>query len=484
MGLERPQPQVIVIFGATGDLSKRKAVPALYHLYIQGFLPPDFAIVGFSRSVMGTDKFQTSMRQAVAEHSRTGVEPRRWPEFEAHLSYFSGDYESPESWQSLGAHLATIDQDLGTESRRLFYCATPPSVFPLIARGLGGAGLAPNSRIVVEKPFGNDLLSARELNKILHESFGEEQIFRIDHYLGKETVQNIHVFRFANGMFEPIWNRGYVSSVQIEVAESDGIGSRASFYEEAGAIRDIVQNHMMQLLATLTMEPPAMFEAELIRNEKVKVLCSVRPVETLVRGQYTAGVVEGKPVPGYRDEDGVAPDSDTETFAAMKVSIENWRWAGVPFYMRTGKRLPRRATTITVFFHGAPHMLFEQSGLDKPPPNLLTIRVQPDEGITITFGAKVPGPDMMVAPVRMHFDYGESFISEPAEAYERLIHDAMLGDPTLFTRADEIERCWEIVEPILPRTPPDFYQAGTWGPPKADEMVFPGRWYLGGSTFR
>jgi glucose-6-phosphate 1-dehydrogenase len=420
------------------------------------------------------------MKQAVAEHSRMGVQERRWSDFQRHLSYIQGDYSDGASFKELGAHLSEVDSELGTQGRRLFYCATPPSAFPAIATMIGEAGLAEGSRIVVEKPFGHDLSSAIDLNATLHSVFDEHQILRIDHYLGKETVQNILVFRFSNGMFEPIWNRGYVSSVQIDVAETVGIGRRGSFYEEAGAVRDIVQNHMMQLLSILTLEPPPAFDAEAIRNEKVKLLRSVRPIDPtmLVRGQYTAGVVEGEAVPGYQEEEEVSEGSQTETFAAMRVDIENWRWAGVPIYLRTGKRMPRRATCITMMFHGAPHLLFESSGLERPEPNHLCIRVQPDEGITITFGAKVPGPDMRVAPVDMDFDYHESFMSQPAEAYERLIHDAMLGDATLFTRADEIERSWEIVDGILGKSDPEPYQAGTWGPPAANELIRPGRWHL------
>ncbi|MDQ4149666.1 MAG: glucose-6-phosphate dehydrogenase [Actinomycetota bacterium] len=480
MSLERPDPQAIVIFGASGDLTQRKAMPALYNLYRQGLLPRDFAVIGFARSPMTTEQFSEQMRQAVAESSSTAFQERRWADLQRHLSYFQGDYSDPESFRKLGRRLEEVDQELGTQGRRLFYCATPPSAFPTIAGNIGKAELAADCRIVIEKPFGHDLASAMDLNSILHCVFQEHQIFRIDHYLGKETVQNILVFRFANGMFEPIWNRGYVSSVQIDVAESVGIGGRGSFYEEAGAVRDIVQNHMMQLLAILTLEPPPSFDSESIRNEKVKLLRSVRPIDptTLVRGQYTAGVVEGEAVRGYQEEEGVTPGSQTETFAAMRAEIENWRWAGVPFYLRAGKRMPRRATCITMMFHGAPHLLFESSGLDRPDPNHLSIRIQPNEGITITFGAKLPGPDMRVAPVDMDFDYHESFMSQPAEAYERLIHDAMVGDATLFTRADEIERSWEIVEGILGKSDPEPYQAGTWGPRSADELIRPGRWHL------
>jgi glucose-6-phosphate 1-dehydrogenase len=480
MGLERPDPQAIVIFGASGDLTERKAMPALYNLYHQGLMPRNFAVVGFARTSMSTEEFREQMHQAVAEYSRLTIRDQRWADFQRHLSYFTGDYSDENSFKELSEHLEEVDGEFGTQGRRLFYCATPASTFSEIAAGIGRAGLALSSRIVVEKPFGYDLGSAMDLNSCLHEVFDEHQIFRIDHYLGKETVQNILVFRFSNGMFEPIWNRGYVSSVQIDVAESVGIGRRGEFYEGAGATRDIVQNHVMQLLAILTLEPPPSFDSEAIRNEKVKLLRSVRPVDptTLVTGQYTAGVVEGRPVPGYQEEEGVQKGSKTETFAAMKLEIENWRWAGVPFFLRTGKRMPKRATWITMMFHGAPHMLFESSGLERPEQNHLTIRIQPNEGITITFGAKQPGPDMKVAPVDMDFDYIESFMTAPAEAYERLIHDAMLGDATLFTRSDEIERSWEIIDRIVGKTEPEPYMAGTWGPAAADELIQPGCWHL------
>ena len=478
MGLDRADPQTIVIFGASGDLTRRKAMPALYNLFREGLLPRDFAIVGFARTQMTDEEFQHEMRLAVGKHSRSGISDRHWNPFVERINYFAGDYSDPASWMDFRKYLDEVDVRYQTEGRRLFYCATPPSVFPVIGMRIGEVGLADNSRIVVEKPFGHDLDSAQELNSVLHEVFHEKQIFRIDHYLGKETVQNILVFRFANGMFEPIWNRGYVDYVQIDVAESVGIEGRGGFYEEAGAIRDIVQNHMMQLMATLGMEPPATFEAEPIRNEKVKLLQAVRPIERsdTVRGQYTAGVVGGRAVPGYQQEPDVAQGSLTETYAAMRMEVDNWRWAGVPWFLRSGKRMPRRATTITVVFHNAPHMLFDASGLEPPEQNHLTIRVQPDEGITLTFGAKVPGPDMKVAPVDMHFDYDESFMSAPAEAYERLLLDAMEGDATLFTRADEIERSWEIVSNILPKWAPEPYPAGTWGPPSADELIAPRNW--------
>jgi len=484
MSLERPEPQALVLFGASGDLAARKAMPALYNLFCENLLPEKFGVVGYARSKISDEEFRQRMQAAIAIHSRTGLKKSAWKEFEKHLCYLAGSYSDESAFEDLAVRLKEVDNEFGTEGRRIFYCATPPSVVPGIAAGLGSAHLNTEARIVAEKPFGHNLPSAIELNNSLHDSFHERQIFRIDHYLGKETVQNILVFRFANGMFEPIWNRHYVASVQIEVAESVGIEGRGSFYEEAGAVRDIVQNHMMQLLATLMMEPPASFDAEAIRNEKVKLLRAVRQFEpkNSIKGQYTEGEVAGHQVPGYRQEEGVSKGSNTETFVAVRASIENWRWAGVPVFLRTGKRMPVRATTVTVFFHKAPFMMFQDSGVDLPEnrreANHLTIRIQPDEGITITFDAKVPGPAMRVAPVNMHFDYEDSFMAKPAEAYERLIHDAMLGDPTLFTRADEIERSWEVVDKILDKTPPLQYPAGKWGPAAAQGLVSPGRWHL------
>ena len=480
MVLKRPSPRSIVLFGASGDLTARKVMPALYNLFLQELLPSDMAIVGYARSDLDDSTFRARMRQEVAEHSRTGVDEGAWSRFSSALFFVKGGYDEPGAMDGLADRLVSLEDELGLSGERLFYCATPPSAFEQIPLRLAEAGLANRSRIVIEKPFGSDLASACRLNEVLHQAFPESQVFRIDHYLGKETVQNLLVFRFSNGMFEPIWNRRYVSMVQIDVAESDGIETRAKFYEEAGAIRDIVQNHMMQLLATLMMEPPAKFDAESIRDEKVKLLRSVPPIapSDVARGQYVTGSVSSQTVAGYRQETGVPADSITETFAAIKVNIENWRWAGVPVFLRTGKRLPRRETTINVVFHDAPHMLFEESGIATPEPNHLAIRIQPNEGITLTFDAKVPGPEMKVTPVEMSFDYEESFMTQPAEAYERLLHDALDGDATLFTRADEIERCWQIVEPILVREPPEFYEAGSWGPPGSDRLLNGARWHL------
>ena len=482
MTLKPPPNQTIVIFGATGDLTGRKLMPALYNLFAQSLLPERFAIVGYSRSVMSNDEFREQAAANVAKYSRTGLDQNAWDAFAPQIEYVAGDFEPRGAMHHFKERLVEVDDQIQGDGRRMFYGATPPSAFPLIAQRLGEEGLNQGARLVMEKPFGHDLASARELNRILHDVFDEDQVYRIDHYLGKETVQNILVLRFANGMFEPIWNRRYVKQVQIDVAEEIGIEGRGKFYEEAGAMRDIVQNHIMQLLAFVTMEPPARFDAESIRNEKVKLLRSVPPVRRrerdVVRGQYVAGVVRGVLVPGYREEMDVAPDSITETFVAMRMRVENWRWAGVPIVIRTGKRLARSATQITISFAAAPHLMFEESGLERPGPNNLCIRVQPNEGISLSFDAKVPGPEMKISQVQMDFDYEKSFMTKPAEAYERLLHDVMVEDHTLFMRADEIERAWEIVEPVLERLPSEPYFAGTWGPERARELVAPYPWHL------
>jgi glucose-6-phosphate 1-dehydrogenase len=480
MSLRPPDPQAIVVFGASGDLTSRKIMPALYNLFVQDLLPEGFAIIGYSRTKYSDEDFRKKAKEDVAEFSRTKIDKKAWEAFAAKVRYVSGEFDSEGAMDHLVDHLKDADESFGVQGRRMFYCATPPSAFPHIANRLRETGLAADSKIVIEKPFGSDLKSARDLNETLHEAFGEDQIFRIDHYLGKETVQNILVFRFSNGMFEPIWNRRHVARVEIDVAESIGIEGRGRFYEEAGAMRDIMQNHVLQLLAFLTMEPPAAFEAPAIRAEKIKLLGSIPPVEvkSVVRGQYASGTVDGERVPGYREEPDVAPDSKTETFAAIRVEIENWRWAGIPFYLRTGKRLARRATSATIVFNEAPLMIFRQSGIERPDPNHIEIRIQPDEGIALSFGAKVPGPEMRVAPVVMDFNYEESFMTEPSEAYERLIHDVMCGDQTLFTSAEEIERAWEILDPVLQPAQPDPYFAGTWGPQEAGRLIAPHAWHL------
>jgi glucose-6-phosphate 1-dehydrogenase len=472
--MRRPDDQTIVIFGASGDLTARKLVPALYALHRQKLMPERYKIVGYARSPLTEDEFRRKMRTAVRTFARERFRDDDWRSFAKHLNYVPGEFADPGAMAHLESELSERD----APRRRLFYCATPPSAYQQIIQRLGEEGLAEDGRIVVEKPFGQDLASARTLNALVHEVFSERQIFRIDHYLGKETVQNILVFRFANGMFEPIWNRRYVSSVEITVAEEMGVEGRGRFYEEAGALRDIVQNHVLQVLTFLAMEPPVSFDPESLRNEKMKILTALRPVlpGDVVRGQYGAGRTGRRQIAGYRDERGVAKRSKIETYVALRMRVDTWRWAGVPFYARTGKRLPRRVTEVTMDFHDAPHALFRES---RPVTNHLTLRIQPNEGIRLTFDAKVPGPEMMVAPVHMDFSYADEFRTQPAEAYERLLHDAMVGDHTLFPRADEVERAWAILEPVLRSPPPvHTYAAGTWGPERADALVDRGHWHL------
>lgn len=492
-GLEQvrtPEPSVMVIMGATGDLTHRKLMPALYNLAVEHLLPHSFAIVGFSRTEKGHEDFRQDMREAVEENARYPLQSEVWDSFADGLFFQPADFADLEDYRKLAKLLKQIDQERGTQGNRIFYFATPPTVFPLIAAMLGKAGLitpnenkAPWTRVVVEKPFGRDLASAEQLNRDLLKVFREDQVFRIDHYLGKETVQNILVFRFGNGLFEPIWNRRYVDNVQITAAEAIGIDRRGGYYETAGALRDMVQSHLMQLLTLTAMEPPVSLDANAIRDEKVKVLRATeryaqeQVAENVVRGQYGPGWVGGHEVAGYRAEEGVAPDSTTETFVAMKLLIDNWRWAGTPFYLRTGKRLPKQVTEIAVTFKRAPLALFQHVDADSMIPNSLVMRIQPEEGMALQILAKVPGMKMDVQPVSMEFLYGSSFTRRSPEAYERLLTDVMLGDSTLFTRRDEVEEAWSIVTPILKAwqesQPPKFpnYEAGTWGPQSAAELI-------------
>ncbi|MGH7721326.1 MAG: glucose-6-phosphate dehydrogenase [Candidatus Dormibacteria bacterium] len=486
-----PLPCVAVIFGATGDLTKRRLVPALYALAADGLLPPGFSIVGAGRTEHSTAEFRDAMRDAIGRYSRVTLRDDVWHVFADGLRYCSYDPAAPDGLAALQHTLGELDSERGTAGNRIFYFSIPPSgVAPLAAR-LGAEGLSRSHdggfrRLVVEKPFGHNLESARELNRQLHVAFGEEQIYRIDHYLGKETVQNLLVFRFANGIFEPLWNRQYIDHVQITVAENLGAEGRGPYYEESGALRDIIQNHVMQLMAIVGMEAPSNFHAETVRDEKVKLLRAVRPIHAddalshTVRGQYGAGWIDGGEVRAYREETGVKPDSLRETFVAMKVDIDNWRWAGTPFYLRTGKRLPKRATEIAIQFRRVPHSPFggniaTPAGLlpaDSIDPNLLVLRIQPDEGITLRFSAKIPGQAMRIRTVNMDFLYGSAFLKESPEAYERLLLDCMLGDPTLFAREDEVEEAWRFCTAILdgwrahPPDPDDCpnYEAGTWGP--------------------
>ncbi|HSM38491.1 MAG TPA: glucose-6-phosphate dehydrogenase [Candidatus Limnocylindrales bacterium] len=490
-----PAPCTMVICGATGDLTERKLAPALYNLLLGGFLPPEFTVVGFARRDLSDDAFRDHLRDGINQFSRNRpVKKSIWDSFGRGVHYHRGDFDNPDAWAELSKLLDRIDRDRGTAGNRLFYLAVPPTLYPEIARQMDAAGLSESgeergtgrmgwSRVIVEKPFGFDLPSAEKLNRELNRFFDEEQIYRIDHYLGKETVQNLAVFRFGNGLFEPIWNRRYIDSVQITVAETVGVEGRGEFYDETGALRDIVQNHALQLLATFAMEPPVEFRAADLRDEKLKVLRGVKPMTAAevatqtVRGQYVSGWVEGHKLGAYRDEPEVAPDSETETYVAVRLGIESWRWAGVPFYLRTGKALPTRVTEVAVQFKSPPLTLFERAGAPLIDPNILAVRIQPDEGILLRFGAKVPGQGMQIRNVNMDFRYGSSFAVDSPDAYETLLLDAMIGDASLFTRGDEVERAWAIVDPI--RTawesgsggPIHFYGAGTWGPPAADELL-------------
>lgn len=474
-------PGAIVIFGATGDLTRRKLLPALYNLSVDSLLPSRFAALGFARREKSDDDFRREAKEDVAKFSRRPLEERAWGALAAALGYHRGEFGDPAAYAALSKRLESLDRERGTSANRLFYLATPPANTREILENLARASLlsSPGARVVVEKPFGRDYESARALNGDVRKVLREDQTFRIDHYLGKETVQNILAFRFANGIIERLWNRECVDHVQITAAEEIGMEGRGAFYEQTGILRDIFQNHLLQLLTLVAMEPPAAFEADDVRDEKLKVLRSIRPFgpeeveRETVRGQYVAGAIRGERVPGYRDEDGVAKDSSTDTYAAARFRIDNFRWAGVPFYLRTGKRLARRLTEIAITFKKAPSLIFDTNALDA---NALVIRVQPDEGISLRFGAKVPGPSNELRPVLMDFRYGTSFGIEPPEAYERLILDAMVGDSTLFTRADEVEEAWKIVTAMLdawqedkPRLVP--YEAGTWGPAAADELL-------------
>ena len=480
------EPFALIIFGASGDLARRKLMPALWNLYAARTLPEPFTILGVSRTEISDTEFRTRVREAVTEFSRTKPPSEQvWERFASSLFYLSGDPKDAELYPRLQSTLAELEARRGGgPPNRLFYCSTPPSVYGDIVQHLGSSGLARAeggwTRVIIEKPFGRDYASARRLNELLAQSFSEDQVYRIDHYLGKETVQNILVFRFANQIFEPLWNRIHVNHVQLTVAEDLGVESRGAYYEEAGALRDMVQNHLLQLLCLIAMEPPVTFDAAPVRDEKHKVMEAIRPIDpakvddVAMRGQYAAGFINGRPVPGYRQEKGVSPSSRTETYAALKLYVDNWRWAGVPFFVRTGKRLPKRASEIVIRFHRTPHMIFRRSpgGVE---PNLLVIRIQPDEGISLTLIAKSPGPDLKLAPVTMDFRYGEVFGGQTPEAYERLILDAIHGDATLYARADWVEQAWKILQPILDAWTgggePAPYEAGAWGPPEADEFI-------------
>ncbi len=475
----RPEPCVLVIFGASGDLTSRKLMPALYSLAVRRLLPDHFAIVGAARSQESDDEFRDRMKEAVRRHARDEFRQDVWDELAAGMRYCTLDVTDGTGEDDLTRVLTEVDSERGTQRNRVYYFAVPPSAIEPLVREIAGRRSDEGwVRLIIEKPFGTDLQSARKLNEIISENFSESEIFRIDHYLGKETVQNMLALRFANGIFEPIWNRQFIDHVQITVAESIGIEGRAAFYEQAGAMRDIFQNHLLQLVAIAAMEPPIDFTADSVRNEKVKVLKSMHTPgpKSVVRGQYGRGFIEGEEVPGYREEDGVAPDSMTETFVAAKLYVDNWRWADTPFYVRVGKRLPRRETTIAIQFKRAPHPPFEESAAEGLRPNVLLIHVQPNEGMSLAIGAKVPGQGMAIRTVHMDFLYGSAFREGLPEAYERLVLDAMLGDATLFTRADEVEEQWALVDAIRAawsREKIAFpnYPAGSWGPPSADDLL-------------
>ncbi|GAC1349797.1 MAG: glucose-6-phosphate dehydrogenase [Ktedonobacteraceae bacterium] len=484
------EPCVMVIFGATGDLTHRKLLPALYNLALEHPLPAGFSVVGFARRPYSDDEFRQQALESINAFSRQKpVNLQVWDSFASGIRYLQSDFHDPAGYERLNNLLNALDQERGTSGNRIFYLSTPPSQYPEIIQRLGAAGLNKSrkgwTRIIIEKPFGHDLASARELNRQVTKVFREEQIYRIDHYLGKETVQNILVFRLANGIFEPVWNRRYVDHVQITVAENLGLEGRGAYYEESGAIRDMVQNHTLQLLTLVAMEPPIAFDASAVRDEKVKVLHALQPFvgrdvsNNTIRAQYGPGWVGGRQVIGYLEEKGVSPTSTTETFVAMKIFIDNWRWAGVPFYLRTGKRLPKRVTEVAIQFKQAPLILFKRSEAHgQVEPNVLTLRIQPDEGISLKFGAKVPGSEMQIRAVNMDFFYGSSFVREQPEAYERLILDCMVGDSTLFTRRDEVEAAWTFIQGILDvwrNEPPDTmqtYESGSWGPQVADEYIW------------
>ncbi len=487
---KKPHACVVTIFGASGDLTKRKLIPALYNLALEHRLPERFAVVGYARSEMSHEAFREKMREAVSEFSRTPLNESVWQQFASTLYYVSGGYEEPEGYQKLKDFIEGFDRGSRVLPVRVFYLATPPELYGAVIERISAVGLAPKEsaeeprmRVIIEKPFGTDLQTARELNRRVHEALDERQVYRIDHYLGKETVQNIMVFRFANAVFEPIWNRRYVDHVQITAGETVGVENRGGYYEKAGVVRDMFQNHLLQLLSLTAMEPPIGFSAFAVRDEKVKLLRAVRPVssdevfEAAVRGQYGPGKIGGKEVLGYRQEPGVAKDSPTPTYAAIKFSIDNWRWESVPFYLRSGKRLAKRVTEIAIQFKRPPLLLFKSCAVEDVNPNVLVIRIQPDEGVSLTFEVKPPGSELCVSPLSLDFKYQQAFGGSPPEAYETLLEDCIEGDSTLFTRHDEVELAWSLVDPIIQTwdrtTPTDFpnYAAGSWGPKQADEFV-------------
>lgn len=482
-------PNVMIIFGSTGDLTSRKLIPALFHLFDADLLPDTFAVVGIGRKPFDDQSYCEHLGQKIREYVGSSFDQAIWEKLAQRIHYLQGDIDQPSTYDALNRLLDTIDQQRLTENNYLFYLAVPPSLFGSITDQLSNAGLLQQTaenwrRVIIEKPFGHDLESARKLNRRLHQHLTEEQIYRIDHYLGKETVQNIMVFRFANGFIEPLWNRQHIDHIQITVAESVGVESRGPYYEEAGALRDMVPNHLLVLLGFLAMEPPNSFDAHAVRDEINKVLDAIQPLtpeqvlQHAIRGQYAQGSMPGgKTVKGYRQSPGVKPDSSTETYAALRLKMDNWRWAGVPFYLRTGKAMPEKYTEVAIQFKNAPRNMFKNTDTESMKADMLVLRIQPNEGIQMSFGAKVPGPTMRVETVNMDFSYVDYFGNKPATGYETLIYDCMNGDATLFKHADTVEKGWEIVQSVLDvwhaLPPRDFpnYEAGTWGPHAAGELL-------------
>ena len=483
----KPESTTLIIFGAGGDLAWRKIGPAMYNLYLDDWLPEKFAIIGVDIKDFSDDQYRKRIKDGIDQFSRRGkAGDEDWKKFAPSISYQKADFTSTDSYKNLSLYISSIEKQIGGKSNRIFYMAIPPSFIEAIAEQLGKSGIASDKeydRIVVEKPFGHDLESAKKLNGIICNIFDERQIYRIDHYLGKETVQNMMAFRFANALFEPIWNRNYIDHVQITVAEQVGVEHRGGYYDNAGALRDMIQNHLLQLLCLIAMEPPVSFNADEVRNKKVEVLRAIRKYQPdkvhnfAVRGQYGQGWIEGTKATGYRQEPGVNPGSNTETFAAVKFFVDNWRWQDVPFYVRTGKRMPDKISVITIQFRPVPHRAFPSESTENWQPNRLILNIQPEKGIRLRFQAKKPGLKMLLNPVDMTFNYEDSYSSDPPEAYETLLLDIMLGDATLFMRGDQVEAAWEVVMPILnlwqSSTSPDFpnYSSGSWGPETAEALI-------------
>lgn len=480
-------PTVIVIFGASGDLTARKLVPAIFNLGLDNLLPGEFHLIGYGRRPIKDEDFRKMMDEAIGEHSRRSLNKEVWERVRQNISYHTGGYDEPATFESLAKKINKIEKKLGRDMQRMFYISTPPSVFGPVIKNLGSSGMAQvhvqtklASKVIVEKPFGRDLSSARELNTVINSVFEEQQVYRIDHYLGKETVQDLLVQRFANSIFEPLWNREYVDCVQITVAESLGVGSRGGYYDTSGALRDMIQNHTMQLVALTAMEPPVSLDPESIRDEKVKVIKAIQPLKLdtdLVRARYINGIIRGEPVKGYMDEADIPNDSGTETYAAMRLAINNWRWQGVPFYVRSGKRMARRASEIAIQFKRPPGILFSEGDKYNVAANTMVISIQPDEGVTLVMNSKIPGLETRTQPVKMHYRYSTTFGSNTPEAYERLILDAMIGDSTLFIRGDETEASWKLLTPILKQWETsgsigmEEYAAGSWGPSQSDHLL-------------